>query len=209
MPLNRNQNQTENQNEITLENFDPKSIKVSQPHSHEKPVNYIAYNIYCKRIRMQTKMKINRFSCDNISLSMDISKEQQEILNSIENQIRVETRKQDAELKKLNSRAKIITENLKIVKESAFSGTKMYGKLYLRDDELVAKFFQKEDDKKRVITNPLEITSEFHGEVVFDISRVFLGENESIICVVEAVLVDEIEKVSYFDELETVEDGYE
>ena len=206
MPLN--QNQTENQKEIMLENFDPKSIKVSKPHSHEKPVNYIAYNIYCKRIRMQTKMKINRFSCDNISLSMDISKEQQEILNSIENQIRVETRKQDAELKKINSRAKIVTENLKIVKDS-FSGNKMYGKLYLRDDELVAQFFQKEDDKKRVIKNPLEITSEFYGEVVFDISRIFLGEKEAIICVVEAVLVDEIEKAEYFDELETVEDGYE
>ena len=208
MPLNQNQNQTENQKEIMLENFEPKSIKVSKPHSHEKPVNYIAYNISCKRIRMQTKMKINRFSCDNISLAMDISKEQQEILNSIENQIRVETRKQDAELKKINSRAKIVTENLKIVKDS-FSGNKMYGKLYLRDDELVAQFFQKEDDKKRVIKNPLEITSEFYGEVVFDISRIFLGEKEAIICVVEAVLVDEIEKAEYFDELETVEDGYE
>ena len=198
----------ESQKEIMLENFDPKTIKVSKPHSHEKPVNFIAYTIYCQRIRMQTKMKINRFSCDNISLSMDISKEQQEILNSIENQIRVETRKQDAELKKLNSRAKIVTENLKIVKDS-FSGNKMYGKLYLRDDELVAKIFQKEDDKKRVIKNPLEITSEFYGEVVFDISRIFLGEKEAIICVVEAVLVDEIEKAEYFDELETVEDGYE
>ena len=43
---------------------------------------------------------------------MDISEDQKEILNSIENQIRVETQKHDSALKKLNPQAKIILENL-------------------------------------------------------------------------------------------------
>ena len=63
--------------------------------------------------------------------------------------------------------------------------------------------------KKREIENPLAITEPFIGKVIFDILRVFLGEKESIVCVVEGVLIEEIEKVSYFDELETIEDSYE
>ena len=166
----------ENQKDIEIENFDLNSVQVLKPHSYKKPINYIAYQILARRIRMQTTMKINRFSCDNFSLAMNVSEDQQEILNAIENKIRVETQKHDSELKKINPKAKIIPENLILVKDS-FSGPKLYGKIYAKDDETLIKFFQKVNDKKREIENPLAITSEFTGEVVFDITRIFLGEN--------------------------------
>ena len=79
---------------------------------------------------------------------MDISEDQKEILNSIENQIRVETQKHDSALKKLNPQAKIILENFRIVKDS-FSGPKMYQKIYAKDDFIAVKFFHKENDKKK------------------------------------------------------------
>ena len=214
-PRNQNQNEIqeivktikENNKTIDLEKFDPKCLKVAKPNSHKVPVNSISYQIFAPQIRMRTKMKINCFS-SNFSLAMDISKSQKEILNEIENKIREETQKHDLELKKLNPKAKIIIENLKLVKES-YSGPKMYGKIYVRNDISTVKFYRKEDNKKEEIKNPLDITSEFTGEVILDLTRIFLGEKESIICVVKCVLVDEIEQDSYFDELETVENSYE
>ena len=198
----------ENKKDIEIENFDLNEIIVLKPYKYKKPVNYIAYQVLARRIRMKAKMKINRFSCDNFSLSISISESQQEMLHKIEKRIQVETLKQDSELKKINSKAKIIPENLILVKDS-FSGPKLYGKIYAKDDYTAIHFYQKENDKKREIENPLAITSEFTGEVVFDITRVFLGEKESIICAIEGVLIDEIEEASYFNELETIVDSYE
>ena len=193
----------ENSKPISLENFDTQKILVAKPNRHSLNTDTISYQIFSPNIRMRTKMKINYFS-GNFSLAMEISNSQKEILNEIENKIREETQKHDAELKKLNPKSQIILENLKLVKESC-SGPKMHGKIYLRNDVSTAKFFKKEGNKKQEMENPLEINSEFTGEVIFDITRIFLGEKESIICAIKGVLVDEIEEDSFFDDLLTID----
>ena len=53
--------------------------------------------------------------------------------------------------------------------------------------------------------NPLEINSEFTGEVILAISRIFLGEKESIICAIKGVLIEELEEDSFFDDLLTID----
>ena len=180
-----------------------KSLLQNQTHAIKMNSDIISYQIFSPNIRMRTKMKINYFS-GNFSLAMEISNSQKEILNEIENKIREETQKHDAELKKLNPKSQIILENLKLVKESC-SGPKMYGKIYLRNDVSTAKFFKKEGNKKQEMENPLEINSEFTGEVILAISRIFLGEKESIICAIKGVLIEELEEDSFFDDLLTID----
>ena len=216
MSLNQNQNLNQNDPEIekiveaiketnkilNIENYDTKWITIGKPNSNHIPVDSIYYQIFAPRIRMKTKMKINWFS-GNFSLAMEVSKFQIEMLNKIENKIREETEKRDSELKKLTNK-KIIVENLKLVKNSV-SGPKMYGKIYVSYYGPSIKFFKKKNNnQKEEIKNPLDISSEFTGQVILELTRVFLGEKESIICEVKCVLVDEMEIYSFFDDFETM-----
>ena len=193
---------------IEIENLSTKNIKISKPIQKTKPVNYIYLPISCPEIRMPAKMKINKFSADNVSLAIDISKDQEKILKDIEMFIYAETTKHEPEIKKLSPRFKFIPENLKIVKDG-FEGNKIYAKMYLKDDKLSTEFYEKKNDKKKKIPNPLSLTT-FFGAVIIQFSKVFIGKSESIICVAKAVLVEEIEEIAYFEELELEnEDDYE
>ena len=71
------------------------------------------------------------------------------------------------------------------------------------------KVFQESSKRKTEIHNPLELTGSFEGDVIFKISKVYIGKSESIVCTTQAVLIDEILEETFFEELENVEDDYE
>ena len=61
--------------QIRISSFKTKQLKLLKPQMRNKPVNYIAVPISSPSIRMSGKMKINKFSADNLSLAIEIQEE--------------------------------------------------------------------------------------------------------------------------------------
>ena len=196
---------------IRISNLSTDQLNLSKAQLKTSPVNYISIPILAPSIRLNGKMKINKFdsknkaSKDSISLAIEVEEKDVKKLDEIEAYIQKEYANKKDEIQKLQNKFKIIPENLKILNENAI-GKMIYAKIYMNDGNLSAKFFKKENGQKRPILHPLEFKETFDGEVIFQFSKIYIGKFESITLFAKAVLVDEIVEETFFDDIADADD---
>ena len=87
--------------QIQISSFTTKQLKLLKPQLKNKPINYMAIPISAPSIRMSGKMKIHKFSADNLSLSIEIQEEDVSQLQEIEEHIQNECENQKTEIAKI------------------------------------------------------------------------------------------------------------